>query len=126
VDIEGTLLAWNTAATELFGLPPWQASSHACFEVLRGLRRQGLAACSADCPVLAGLASHTVPRGADAILEPSGTPVRMHHLAVWDELDRPVAVLLLVGVGLSRLNSSPSGLISRRDNQHGPNDAAQR
>ena len=99
VDMEGTLLAWNSAATELFGVTPWQASSHPCSEAMRNLRRKGEAACSADCPILAGLVLGSIPAAIDVILQPTGSPLRIHHVAVWDERKLPVAVLHLVGVG---------------------------
>ena len=99
VDMEGKLLAWNSAATDLFGVAPWQASSHPCSEAMRNLRRQGEAACSADCPILAGLVHGSIPAAIDVILQPTGLPLSIHHVAVWNERNRPVAVLHLVGAG---------------------------
>ena len=97
VDMDGKILAWNSAATELFGVAAWQASSHSCFKLMCSLRCDGEPACRADCPVLARIAVGSVPAATEVNLEPTSAPLLVHHLAIWDERNRPVAVLHLIG-----------------------------
>jgi PAS domain-containing protein len=51
---DGTIVAWNSEATDLFGIPAWEASAHQCATVICGRAADGASLCSIDCPLLAG------------------------------------------------------------------------
>jgi PAS domain-containing protein len=51
---DGTIVAWNSPATDLFGIPPWEASAHNCATVICGRSADGAPLCRIGCPLLAG------------------------------------------------------------------------
>lgn len=96
---EGTIIAWNTAASELFGIAAWDASARNCAVVVQGCSVSGETICRAGCPLLIG--STCAPR-AVAMRIPSGRiaprrTVQVHHLPIKDqERDTTIAMLHLV------------------------------
>jgi hypothetical protein len=56
VAADGTIVAWNSQATDLFGIPAWEASAHNCAKVVCGRSRDGAILCRTGCPMLTGAA----------------------------------------------------------------------
>jgi hypothetical protein len=51
---DGTIVAWNSRATEVFGIPAWGASAHNCAAVVCGHTADGVPVCKRACPLLSG------------------------------------------------------------------------
>jgi hypothetical protein len=95
---EGTIVAWNAAASELFGIATWDASAQSCAVVVQGCMVSGEAICRAGCPLLIG--STSAPRSV-AMLIPRGRlgpgrAVHVHHLPIKDPRLGTIAMLHLV------------------------------
>jgi PAS domain-containing protein len=86
---DGTILAWNSPATDLFGVPAWEASAHNCAEVVRGRSAEGASLCSTHCPLLTGLAE---PVPGPVLMRVgcggrgSGRAVNVQHVAIRNPL----------------------------------------
>jgi PAS domain-containing protein len=119
----GTIVAWNRAASELFGIPAWDASARNCAAVVQGCSPAGEPVCRAGCPLLTDVAR--APRSVAMRVRcgglGAGRTVSVHHLPVRDaRLGTTIAVLHLVdaapgtpaGRGQSRdLRSSRPGTV---------------
>ena len=84
---DGTVLAWNSAATDLFGVPAWVASAQNCANVVRGRSADGAPLCSTHCPLLAGLAEPVpgpVPIWVACGSRGSGRAVNVQHVPIKD------------------------------------------
>jgi hypothetical protein len=98
-DGQGTIVAWNTAASELFGIVAWDASARNCAAVVQGCSPAGVPICQARCPLLRD--AGRVPRSM-GMRVPSGSlgrsrPVNVQHLPIRDpRLGTTIAVLHLV------------------------------
>jgi PAS domain-containing protein len=62
---DGTIVAWNSPASDLFGIPAWEASGRNCATVICGRSADGAILCRIGCPLLAEA-------------EPVPGPVAMH------------------------------------------------
>jgi PAS domain-containing protein len=96
---QGTILAWNAAASELFGIPAWDASARNCAVVVQGCSPALVPICRAGCPLLTD--TEPVPRSAAMRVRcgslARGRPVSMQHLPIRDPLlGTTIAVLHLV------------------------------
>ncbi|HEY8681323.1 MAG TPA: hypothetical protein VIN01_09760 [Candidatus Dormibacteraeota bacterium] len=97
---DGTIVAWNSQATNLFGIPAWEASAHNCAKVVCGHSAEGAALCSPACPLPAGTAE-PVP-GPVAMLVRcgglgSGRAVHVRHVPIKDpQRDSTIAMVHLV------------------------------
>jgi hypothetical protein len=111
---EGTIVAWNTAASELFGIPVWDASARNCAVVVQGRSPAGAPVCRAGCPLLndgAQAPRSVAMRVRGGGLGP-GRPVNVHHLPVRDSrLGTTIAVLHLVDAA----PGTPAGRGQSRD-----------
>jgi hypothetical protein len=86
VATDGAILAWNSRATEVFGVPAWEASAHNCAAVVCGHTADGVPVCKWGCPLLSG--AEPAP-GAVAMRVRSGSlgsdrAVLVQHLPVKD------------------------------------------
>src|SRR4029077_15019557 len=96
---DGTILAWNSPASELFGIATWQASAHRCAGVVQGCSAAGEPVCRAGCPLLTGrkAAPSSAPMRVRFGGLKGGRSVRVHHLPIRDaQLGTTIAVLHLV------------------------------
>ena len=99
VDGRGTIVAWNAAASELFGIAAWDASARNCAAVVQGCSRAGTPICRAGCPFLDE--SAPAPPSMEMRI-PSGSlgrsrPVTIQHLPIRDPaLGSKIAILHLV------------------------------
>jgi hypothetical protein len=98
-DGQGSVVAWNTAASELFGIVTWDASARNCAAIVQGCSPAGVPICQARCPLLRDAVR--VPRSMEMRV-PSGSigrsrPVNVQHLPIRDpRLGTTIAVLHLV------------------------------
>ncbi|HEY8761537.1 MAG TPA: PAS domain-containing protein [Candidatus Dormibacteraeota bacterium] len=86
---DGTIVAWNTRAAELFGIPAWEASAHNCAKLVRGRSADGAPLCSTNCPLLAGLAEPVpgpVPICVGYGSRGSGRAVNVQHVPIKNPL----------------------------------------
>jgi hypothetical protein len=99
VATDGTILAWNSRATEVLGIPAWEASARSCAKVVCGHSADGAPICTAGCPLLTGAVA--VPQ-ALAMRVRSGGPgssraVHVQHLPIKDpRLGTTLAMLHLI------------------------------
>jgi hypothetical protein len=110
---EGTIVAWNTAASELFGIAAWDASARSCAVVVNGCSASGEAICRTGCPLLKGATpapASTAMRIRRGRLGPERS-IHVHHLPIKDpERGTTIAMLHLVddqGPWLSRRPPGP-------------------
>jgi len=99
VATDGTIVAWNTPASELFGIATWDASAHNCGAIVHGFSQSGEPICRAGCPLLTGrepAPPSTAMRVRSGLLD-SVRAVNVHHLPIRDAmLGTTIAVLHLV------------------------------
>jgi hypothetical protein len=99
VDRDGTIIAWNTAASELFGRPAWEASAHTCAAIVKGCSPAGSPLCRAGCPLLTD--KGPAPRSAVMRIRNGGLgpgrSVQVHHLPIRDpRLGTTIAMLHVI------------------------------
>jgi PAS fold len=99
VDRQGTIVAWNAAACELFGIVAWDASARNCASVVRGCSPAGVPICRAGCPLLsdAGRATRSTEMQVPCGRLGRSRPVNLQHVPIRDpQAGATIAVLHLV------------------------------
>lgn len=99
VDRQGTIVAWNAAASELFGIAAWDASARSCAAVVQGCSPSAEPICRAGCHLLrdAGAASRSTEMRVTCGSLGRSRPVNVQHLPIRDPgLGTTIAVLHLV------------------------------
>lgn len=100
VAMDSTIVAWNSAAAGLFGIPPWGALGRPCQAIVAGRSTLGDVVCRAACSVLReALAGRSAPP-MDLVVN-IGRPVqkrclRVHLVTLKDEEGQPLGVMHLV------------------------------
>ncbi|MBI4491955.1 MAG: helix-turn-helix transcriptional regulator [Chloroflexi bacterium] len=100
VALDGTIVAWNPAAAELFDVPAWQAIGQPCQAIIAGATAQGDAVCCAACVVLREAAAGRSAPATDLVAT-LGRParrrwLRVHVVGLKDAEGQPQGVLHLV------------------------------
>ena len=98
VGMDGTILAWNSAASEFFGIAAWHAAGRNCALVVRGCSLDGTAACQPNCTVLVALAQGIAAEAMEMVARtgdlPAGRrPALVHHLPITHPDAGPLGVL---------------------------------
>jgi hypothetical protein len=84
---DGTIVAWNSRATDLFGIPAWVASAHNCAKVVCGRSWDGAILCRTGCPLLTGAAEPVpgpVPMRVTSGRSGSSLAVHVQHVPIKD------------------------------------------
>lgn len=100
VALDGTVVSWNAAAAELFGIPRWQAIGAPCPSLVRGRTAQGQVVCCAGCSVLqiaaSGRSASPMDLSVPARRGAGRRTLRVHVVTLKDQDGQPRAVLHLV------------------------------
>ena len=98
VDGRGTIVAWNTAASELFGIAAWDASARSCAAVVQGCSPAGTPICRAGCPFLKE--SQPAPPSVEMRIPSGGLGrsrlVNIQHLPIRDPVSSTTIAVLHV------------------------------
>jgi DNA-binding CsgD family transcriptional regulator len=100
VALDGTVVSWNTAAVELFGVPLRQALGAPCQAIVRGRTALGQPLCCMGCPPLeTARTGHSAPPFDLTVPASRGLDqrrVRVHVVTLRDPDGQPQGVLHLV------------------------------
>jgi DNA-binding CsgD family transcriptional regulator len=100
VAMDGTIVYWNAAAAELFGIPTSRALRRPCHLVVRGCTASGEPVCGPGCHVQVEARLGRAVGTKELMIRPEGRGaarwVQLHHVGLRDENGQPAAMLHLV------------------------------